>query len=108
MQATTRSIVLQPGEALAPGGRASDRLFVTEGKVLVQAPAQWLGGTVVFPPARRVAAPAALACNEIASLTALAWAKVQVEEAASPFARLHSAWRQWRPAWSAGPLLSRE
>jgi hypothetical protein len=99
MQATTRPILLQPGQALAPDRHASGWLVVAEGEVLVQAPARWLGETLVLAPPRRVAAPAAIACSEVASLAALGTAKVHLEEAAGVFGRLRAAWTQWRPAW---------
>ena len=108
MQATYRPITLQAGQALAFDRHASARLLVTEGEVLVQARAQWLGETVVFAPARRVAAPAALDCAGIESLTAVGAARIHVEQAASLLARAWAACRQLRPGWAHAPRLSRE
>ena len=83
MKTTFRTMTLQSGQALAIDRHRSASLFLAEGEVLVQAPAEWLAGTVVLAAPRRVAAPAALAGAQIASVTALGAAKIQVEEAGS-------------------------
>lgn len=108
MNPICRSIPLQSGQALAVDRHRGAQLFVAEGEVLLQAPARWLGGTVVLAPPRRVAAPAALACAEIASLTALGAATVVIEEAAGPVERLRQAWDQvLRSARFRGPWSPR-
>ena len=108
MQATYRPVTLQPGQSLAIDRHAATRVLVTEGEVLVQAPAQWLGETVLFTPPRRVVAPAALTGGTILSLIAVGAAKIQVEQVASPLAKLKGAWRQVRTGWLRAPRLSRE
>ena len=75
------------------------KLFVTEGEVLLRSPAQWLAGTFVLAPPRRVAAPAALDCGEIDSITAVGAVKIQIEEAEAPLEKLRSAWHALRFAW---------
>lgn len=92
MKTTYRTMTLQSGQALAIDRHRPASLFVAEGEVLVQAPANWLGGTVVLPAPRRAVAPAALACSEIASITAIGSAKIHLEEAASLLEPLRSAW----------------
>ena len=92
MKTTYRTMKLQSGQALAIDRHRPGSLLVAEGEVLVQAPANWLGGTVVLPTARRAVAPAALACSEIASITAIGSAKIHLEEAASLLEPLRSAW----------------
>lgn len=99
MNTNHRSIPLQSGQALTVDRHGSAKLFVTEGEVLLRAPAQWLAGTVVVAPPRRVAAPAALDCAEIDSITAVGAASIEVEEAANPLERLRSAWSAVRFAW---------
>lgn len=91
MNTAYRSIPLQSGQSVAFDRHRPARLFLAEGEVLLQAPAEWLGGTLVLAPARRVAAPAELA-GELVSLTALGAAKLQVEEAPRPLERLKAAW----------------
>jgi hypothetical protein len=108
MQATTRSIALQPGEALAPDRHASTRLFVTEGEVLVQAPAQWLAEALVVSAPRRIVAPAAIACKDIAALAAIGAVKLHIEEPVGLLERWGAAWKAWRPVAAGAPLLSRE
>jgi hypothetical protein len=101
MKTTYRTMALQSGQALAIDRHRPASLFVAEGEVLVQAPAAWLGGTVILAPPRRVAGPAALACAEIASITALGAAKIHLEEAVSLLEPLKSAFNvllRLRPA----------
>lgn len=108
MQAGYRPIALQPGEALALDRRAATRLVVAEGEVLVHAPAQWLGETVVFTPPRRVAAPAVFSCKGLDALTAVGSATIRLEATAGAFQWLRSAWRHGRPVRAGEPLLARE
>ena len=96
MTTNYRAIPLQSGQTLAVGRLASSSLFLAEGEVLLHAPPQWLGDTVVLAPPRRVAAPAAIAGDQVQSLTALAAVKLQVEVAASPLERLRAAWQALR------------
>ena len=90
MQAANRPVVLQPGQTLA-FDRHATRLFVTEGEVLVQARAQWLAETLLFTAPRRIAAPAAIDCKDIASLTAVGAAKVHLEQAPGVLESLKAA-----------------
>jgi hypothetical protein len=108
MQASYRPITLQPGQALAIDRHAAARLLVTAGEVLVQAPAQWLGETVVFSPPRRIAGPAALDCAGIQSVTAIGAVKIHLAQAPSPLERLRAGWRQVRTAWPRALRLSQE
>ena len=91
MKTSYRTMTLQSGQALAIDRHHPASLFVAEGEVLVQAPAAWLGETFLLPAPRRVAAPAALACAEIASITAVGAVKIQVEEATSLLEPIKSA-----------------
>ena len=99
MNTNHRSIPLQSGQALAVDRHGSAKLFVTEGEVLLRSPAQWLAGTFVLAPPRRVAAPAALDCGEIDSITAVGAVKIQIEEAEAQLEKLRSAWHALRFAW---------
>lgn len=108
MNPTYRSIPLQSGQALAVDRHRFARLFITEGEVLLHAPAAWLADTVVLAPPRRVAAPAALTCREIDSITAIGTARIHIEQAASPLEKLKSGWRAVRLAWFHVPRLTRE
>ena len=92
MKTTYRTMTLQSGQALAIDRHRPASVFVAEGEVLVQAPANWLGGTVVLPAPRRAVAPAALTGSEIASITAIGSAKIHLEEEASLLEPLKSAW----------------
>lgn len=107
MKTSYRTMTLQSGQALAIDRHRPASLFVAEGEVLVQAPAAWLGETFVLAPPRRVAAPAALACAEIASITAVGAVKISVEETASLLEPLRAAWNQARLPWLHFPWLSR-
>lgn len=91
MNTSYRSIPLQSGQSLAFDRRRAGRLFLAEGEVLMQPPAEWLAGTLVLAPARRISAPAELV-GDLASLTALGAARLQVEEPAPPLQRLKAAW----------------
>lgn len=108
MNTTYRSIALQSGQALALDRHRSARLVVAEGEVLLHAPAQWISDTLVQVPPRRIAAPAALACEGIHSLTAIGATRLHVEEPASPLGWLQSAWQELRSGWLRAPRLSRE
>ena len=96
MNTNYRSIPLQSGQAFAVGGHGRATLFLTEGEVLLHAPAQWLSDTVVQSPPRRVAAPATLRCEDLLSITALGAAQVYLEEAPGPLEKLKAAWKSIR------------
>jgi hypothetical protein len=49
---------LQAGQAFTPPSRHDGPVILAEGELLAQAPADWLGGTVVVPPPVRLVAPA--------------------------------------------------
>ena len=51
---------LAAGQALLLPGRSRGHAVLTEGEAVFQAPARWLGGTVVLPAAVRLRAPAVL------------------------------------------------
>jgi hypothetical protein len=108
MQATYRPITLQPGQAPAVDWQASARVLVTEGEVLVQAPAQWLGEQVLLAVPRRVVAPAALVGGTVGALVAVGAAKLQVEQVSSLPEKARAGWRQLRAGWLRAPRLSRE
>jgi hypothetical protein len=108
MKTNYRTTTLQSGQALAIDRHRSGSLFLAEGEVLLQAPAAWLGNTVVLMPPRRVVAPAVLACAEVSSITALGAAKVHLEEAVTLFELLKSALSELRSAGLHFPGLSRE
>ena len=71
---------LQAGQALALPARRPLSLVLVEGEVLVQPPAQWLGGALVLIPPKRVAAPLALDFESGTAFTATARAKVAIEQ----------------------------
>jgi hypothetical protein len=96
MKTNYRSLQLGSGQSLAVDRHGCATLFLTEGEVLLQAPPEWLAGTVFQSPPRRVAAPAALPAAEIHSITAIVAAKFQLEEAASPLQKLGAAWQRLR------------
>jgi hypothetical protein len=106
MNTNYRTHQLQSGQSLAVGGHGSATLFLAEGEALLQSPAEWLGDTVVQSPPRRVAAPAAVPCAEIRSITAIGAVKIQLEQAASPLAQLGSAWQRFRAALARLPRLA--
>jgi hypothetical protein len=80
---------LAAGQALAV---AAKQLILVEGELLVQAPSQLLADTVVFAPATRVLAPAALALEGTWSVLALSDAKIVLEQPAGVLAILGLAW----------------
>jgi len=51
---------LEAGQALPLPSRRQGPVILSEGELLAQAPATWLGETVVVPPAVRLVAPAVL------------------------------------------------
>jgi hypothetical protein len=81
---------------------------VAEGELLLQPPAQWLGGTMHLAPARRIAAPAELAGADIHSRRALGGAKILIEEVPGPLAQLKAARDDLRFGWFRLPRLSRK
>jgi hypothetical protein len=84
------------------------KVFLAEGEVLLQTPAQWLGGTIHLAPPRRIAAPAELTGADIHSIRALGGAKILIEEAPGPLAQLKAAWDDLRFGWLRLPRLSRK
>ena len=108
MNPTYRAIPLQSGQALAVDRHRSARLFLTDGQVLLHAPAAWLGDTVLLAPPRRVTAPAELTGREIDSISAIGAARILIEQAAGPLDKLRSAWNAVRLAWLRFPRLTRE
>ena len=107
MNTNHRSIPLQSGQALSVGRHGSATLFLVEGEVLLQAPAEWLGDMVFQAPSRRVAAPAVFTGSEIHTLTALGTATIQIEEAPGLLEKFKSAWQGRQSPASACPVGSR-
>ncbi|MCD6076513.1 MAG: hypothetical protein K0R89_451 [Ramlibacter sp.] len=103
MNTQTHVRELQAGQALALDELPQGRFVLVEGEVLLQAPATWLAGTVVQPPAVRIAAPASLPAMEVGMLRATRDAKIVVEEAPGVLA-VFSAW--WSRA-AAVPTAAR-
>src|SRR3954471_18436119 len=97
MKTSHRSISLQSGQALAVDRHGAATLFLAEGEVLLQGPAEWLGGSVVFPPARRIAAPAVLPGGSH-SIFAVGAVKIHAAVPAGSFDQLMSAWDAIRSA----------
>lgn len=83
-QATLQRI--EAGQALAYPRRGAREIVLVQGEVLVQAPAQWLGGTVVVPRAVRLVAPAVLPGDSEASVVAVRASTLVVQESAPLFA----------------------
>lgn len=85
MNTQSRTYTLLPGQALVlPEGTAA--VVLVQGEVLLQPPAQWLGGTVVASPATRISAPAMLPRD--ATAHALSDTVVVVQEATPMLHRL--------------------
>lgn len=92
---------LQAGQALALPTHGGGLAVLTEGELLVQKPARWLGGSAVMPTAMRIGAPAVLPAGAHYSFVASGPASVVVEgPTPSAIGRaLRSA-----AAWMAGVL----
>jgi hypothetical protein len=89
MNTQTRSLRLLAGEAMLLPRRAAQAVL-TQGEVLVQPPARWLGGEVVLPKPVRLSAPALLPTEPSASVQAIGAAVVFVHEAPSLLSVLSS------------------
>lgn len=76
---------IEAGQALA-FPRGAEGLVLTQGELLLQEPAQWLGGTVIVPHAVRLVAPAVLPATSSGAVVALCASTVVVQEAAPRFA----------------------
>lgn len=85
---------LQAGEALSLPANGTGRVILAEGEVLVQSPARWLAGTVVFSPAVRLSAPMVLNAEQAGSVVAASEASLVVEESPSVLAGLASLVRR--------------
>ena len=77
---------LQSGQALQISRRSAGPVVLSQGELLVQAPASWLGGTVVLSPPVRFVAPAVLPAEASGSAVALRESTVVVHETARLFA----------------------
>lgn len=86
MNTQARLQSLEAGQALALPRRGAGPAVLTRGEVLVQEPAQWLGGTVVVPPAVRFVAPAVLPATASGAVVAVRASTVVVPQAAPLFA----------------------
>jgi hypothetical protein len=102
-----RQVTLQSGEALPVDLPRGARLYLTQGELVLQAPARWLAGTVVLSPARRVAAPAMLAPAEIQAATALTTATFLVEAQPGMVQRIGMALDRLRGAGPRSPQPAR-
>lgn len=91
MNTQTQLHELQAGEALAFSGSTKGRVILVEGEVLFQAPALYLAGTVIVPPARRLSAPASLPLTQAGSLRATRAARIVFEEAPGLGATIRAA-----------------
>ncbi|MDB5912654.1 MAG: hypothetical protein JWP22_1329 [Ramlibacter sp.] len=91
MNTQLRSISLQSGEAMAVDRQACAMRYLVEGEVLVQACAEWLGDTVVVPPARRIAAPAVLP-GDSQAIVAIGAVRIAVACPVRPLEQLMTAW----------------
>jgi hypothetical protein len=80
MNTTTTFKTLQPGQSLALPARRPQSLVLVEGEVLVQAPAQWLGGALVLSQPVRVTAPHALDVDAQSQVVASSVARIAIEE----------------------------
>lgn len=76
---------IEAGQALAFPRRAGS-VVLAQGEVLLQEPAQWLGGTMIVPRAVRLAAPAVLPATSSGTVVAMRASTVVVQEAAPLFA----------------------
>ncbi|NML44601.1 hypothetical protein HHL11_12615 [Ramlibacter sp. G-1-2-2] len=77
---------LQAGESLPQSRFGAGPAILAEGELLVQAPAEWLAGTVVIPSPVRIVAPAVLGdLPPNASVMAVGTAKVVVPQPAPLF-----------------------
>lgn len=86
---------IEAGQALA-FPRHAGPVVLTQGEVLLQEPAQWLGGTVVVPRAVRLVAPAVLPVTTSGSIVAVRESMVTVQEAVAllPVGKLLAAARR--------------
>lgn len=91
MNTQTQLHELQAGETLVLSGSSKGRVILVEGEVLFQAPALYLAGTVILPPARRVSAPSSLTLGEAGSLRATRAARILFEEEAGLVATIKAA-----------------
>ena len=86
----TQTHRLQAGQALLLASRRAMPAVLVKGEVLVQAPAKWLGGSVVLAPVTRLRAPAVLPSDPSSSVVAVQASTVVVEEAPSLLASFRS------------------
>ena len=101
MNTQTQVHRLEAGQALALPRRVAGSAVLSEGELLVQAPARWLAGTVVLSAPVRLVAPAVLPTEPGCSVVAVRPSSVVVQEAA-PLRRLLAAF-QAPAAVTAGP-----
>ena len=80
MNTQPRTLRLSAGQSLLLSSRIAGPPVLVQGEVLVQGPAQWLGGVVVVPTAVRVSGPALLPGDGAASVVAVRDAVVLVQE----------------------------
>lgn len=98
-----RQVTLQSGEALPVDLPRGARIVLVEGALLVQRPAEWLAGTFVLQPARRVAAPAPLARAELHAAVACGGARLVVQAPRPLAQRLGAVLQRLRRAMLGSP-----
>ena len=100
---------LEAGQALSPSRASRGHAVLAEGELLVQAPMEWLAGSVVVPDPVRLVAPAVLDLDASHSFVAVRASAVVVPQAAprvtaakwpGRVAGLLGAWRSSRPSFS--------
>ena len=93
MNTQTQVHRLEAGQALPLPRRGAGLAVLSEGELLVQAPARWLAGTVVLSAPVRLVAPAVLPAEPGCSAVAVRPSSVVVQEAAPllSFSRLRAA-----------------
>lgn len=81
MKTQTQVHRLQGGQALALQGRSAGPAVLVDGELLVQQPARWLAGVVVFPAPTRLVAPATLPAGRSLTFVAVRASSVIAEVA---------------------------
>lgn len=82
MNTQARTHRLQAGQALTLSGRRAGSAVLAEGELWVQAPADWMAGTLVLPRPLRLVAPAVLPVAPAWSCVAVRASTVLVAEPA--------------------------
>lgn len=84
---------LETGQVLPAPARGEGPAVLTEGELLLQQPARWLGGTLVMTPPARLVAPALVPDMEPGSIVAVRASTVIVQQREPAFTgRAAAAW----------------